>query len=82
MILPSKNLSEERALLTVGGKIISQLDRELSVSELWYRMKTLYRFEKHTLTFDWFISALVMLYTISAVELESGLIRRSTPNAS
>lgn len=35
MILPSKHLSQDRALLTVGGHVLTFLARPKTVSALW-----------------------------------------------
>ena len=38
MILPSKHLSQDRALLTVGAAILQNLSRPATVSALWEKM--------------------------------------------
>ena len=80
MILPSKHLPQDRALLTVGGHILTFLMRPKTVSALWHELNkqagglgaTLPR----RVTYDWFLLALDLLYTLGAIELENGLVTR------
>lgn len=39
MILPSKHLSQNRALIGIGAEVLSQIDEPLAVSELWERVR-------------------------------------------
>ena len=78
MILPTKYLPHDRALLGVGAEILNQLKEPRSVSELWecvleYR-KT--RPAATPLSFDWFVLALNLLYAIFAIEYVQGLVHR------
>lgn len=77
MILPSKHLAEDRALISVGSKILLQLDSPRSVSEIWEKLRmTPTSHDTHSnLTFDWFTLALSFLYAIKAIEMQDdGLI--------
>lgn len=77
MILPSKHLAEDRALITVGSRILLQLESPRSVSEIWekLRMVPAANEPRSTLTFDWFTLALSFLFAIEAVQLlDDGLI--------
>ena len=77
MILPSKHLRAESALIYTGG-IISNLvmHQKLSVDQLWH--KTQREFSDNIsdceITYDWFVLALTMLFTINIVELRDGRI--------
>lgn len=84
MLLPTKGIEPQRALLTVGASLISLLESPATVSGLWER------FLKHTsefqgdskITFDWFALALTMLFTIDAVSWnESDQLVRSHVSA-
>ena len=81
MILPTKHLSADRALLTVGGRLLAALDEPKTVSALWdkIRKRRDLRENHGPLSYEWFILALDLLYTMSAVELDNGLIRKSQP---
>ena len=81
MILPSKHLPQNRALLTVGGHILTFLTRPKTVSALWEELN---RHEvgvtdmPRRITYDWFLLSLDLLYALGTIELESGLVTRRT----
>lgn len=79
MILPSKHLTQSRALIRVGAEILSQLDEPRTVSELWERARStrLSKASELPLSFDWFILALTFLYAIFAVEMNDGVIAKA-----
>lgn len=79
MILPSKHLPEDRALLTVGARVLQRLNRPKSVSALWEEM----RLEsdkkmRGRLTYDWFVLALDLLFAVDAIELHDGVITKKS----
>ena len=69
MLLPTKGIRPERALLTLGAKLLSLLDSPTTVSGLWERFsrETRSGHAGGAITFDWFAMALSMLFTIRAV---------------
>ena len=80
MILPSKHLPQDRALLTVGGHVLTFLARPKTVSALWEELNRqdqgMVAIRPRRITYDWFVLALDLLYILGAVELESGILRR------
>ena len=76
MILPSKHLKPDRALLTVGGDILSVMSKETTVSTLWdeVRMARAKNENASPLPFDWFIMALTLLYAVDAITYRDGLL--------
>lgn len=78
MILPTKYLSHDRALLSVGAEILAQLKEPRTVSELWecVREERLKRVAATPLSFDWFVLALNLLYAVTAVDFTNDLVRR------
>lgn len=76
MILPSKHLSPNRAIITVGAEILSQLNEPVAISELWDRVRDsrAERSGETPLSFDWFVLALTFLHAIFVVEITDGLI--------
>ena len=82
MILPTKHLPPDRALLGIGAEILSQLMEPRSVSELWEAVRQARGRIPNSapLSFDWFVLALNLLFTISAVDHSNGIIRREAPN--
>ena len=82
MILPSKHLPQDRALLTVGSRVLQQLEQPKTVSALWEELP---RFGKNAgfsgpaLAYDGFVLALDLLFLIGAIEMEDGLLARKAP---
>ncbi|MEV6032247.1 ABC-three component system middle component 6 [Nonomuraea sp. NPDC052116] len=80
MLLPSKSIPADQALLAVGAQILVQLERPGSVSAVWERLQE-WRTERgmrSALPFWWFSLALDVLYTIDVVEQRDGeLVRKS-----
>jgi hypothetical protein len=76
VILPAKHLRHDRALLDVGAEILAELGEGRTVSELWERVR-IARASKPglgPLSFDWFVLSLSFLYSVSAVDLATGVI--------
>ena len=77
MLMPTKHIKTENALVGVGGDVLAQLDTPKTVSRLFYDLQQLRKeSELHTLQFDWFLLALDFLYSVGAIRLDSGLIRK------
>lgn len=78
MILPTKRLHQNRALLAVGAEVLRRLDEPKTVSRLWDEIQRTYRghVASPTLTYDWFILALDLLFALNAVGLNQGRITK------
>jgi hypothetical protein len=80
MLLPTKGVSAERALITVGSALLEGLQTPQSVSSLWEHYKQHER-EAGTpdhVSFDWFSLALSSLFAMNLVEWNpSGHLRRA-----
>ena len=75
MILPSKHLSQDRALLSIGAKILQHLQMPKTVSAIWEELsKTSSRTTMPTIGYNSFILALDLLYSINAIEMEDGIL--------
>jgi hypothetical protein len=73
MILPSKHISSDRALLTVGAQVLGLLDRPRTVSHVWDSLRM--RQERSSVfAYDWFILSLDLLFMLGAVEYQDGLL--------
>lgn len=79
MILPSKNISEDLALLTVGAQILEQLNNPGTVNSVWDRLVTFRESidAPSNLPFWWFALALDLLYSLNAIEFANGQLVRS-----
>jgi hypothetical protein len=77
MILPTKHLSENRALLSLGGEVLRILDEPKTVSRVWDEFRKRSRHHETSLvTYDWFVLALDLLYTLNAIDLEKGRLKK------
>ncbi|MEA5566774.1 ABC-three component system middle component 6 [Anabaena sp. UHCC 0399] len=72
MILPTKHISTSHSLLGVGATILEHLYQPKTVSSLWSAVATI----PEVGTFERFVLTLDLLYTIGAIEMEMGLLRR------
>lgn len=74
MILPTKGIAPRQALLTVGAEVLRLLTEPKTVSRVWDELGD--PDELPTLTYDWFVLSLDLLYLLGAVEFERGRLRR------
>lgn len=72
MILPTKHIPEDQALLGVGATLLSHIAQETTISQLWERARR----HSNVGTYERFILALDLLYLIGAIDLTEGLIAR------
>ncbi|RYD72810.1 MAG: hypothetical protein EOP84_22530 [Verrucomicrobiaceae bacterium] len=74
MILPAKHLSQERSLVGIGAQILSVVEEGRTVSELWEAVQRRRPVLAPAISFDWFVLSLDMLFTISAIDVENGVV--------
>lgn len=79
MILPTKHVRPDRALIGVGAEVLGRLKRPMTMSKLWddIRGRRTLLAPNAPIDYQWFVLSLDLLYVIGAVELERGLIRRT-----
>jgi hypothetical protein len=79
MILPTKHLRPERAILTVGAEVLKLLTEPKTVSRLWDELKRVMdeRSSTRKVNYDWFVLTLDFLYMLGAIEMDQGRIRRT-----
>lgn len=76
MILPTKHIPENCSLLGVGGTVLSLLyEREVTVSSLWEGFREARR-EAGSVSFDWFILSLDLLFSMGSIRMDRGVIKR------
>lgn len=77
MILPSKHLKTDRALIGIGGEVLQLLDQSKTVSGLWDEFREFRSKQgKHEVGFDRFVLTLDMLFLFEAVDIDRGRIVR------
>ncbi|MFI9782752.1 ABC-three component system middle component 6 [Kitasatospora sp. NPDC051984] len=76
MITPTKGIAPDRALLAIGAQIALQLDRPLTVSQTWSRLREWRIGHGHAspVSFGWFVLALDVLHALGALELTDDLL--------
>lgn len=80
MILPTKHIRPDRALLTVGGDLLVSLQEPMTVSRLWddVRSKRGAPGEPAPISYDWFVLALDLLFMIGAIKVDGGLLMKAS----
>jgi hypothetical protein len=81
VILPTKHLRPERALLAIAGELLASLREPATVSRLWdeFRIQRGQKSAPAPINYDWFVLALDLLFIIGVVEFDRGLVRKVTP---
>lgn len=81
MILPSKHLSQDRALLSVGARLLAQLSQPKTMSALWEEVSgpsTTQDGKRPALRYDAYVLTLDLLFLMGAIELRDGRLGRKT----
>jgi hypothetical protein len=81
MILPTKHVSADRALIGVGAEVLRILKRPMTMSRLWdeVRDRRTVDVPNAPIDYQWFVLSLDFLFLIGAVDFENGLLRRVSP---
>ena len=77
MILPTKGVPRDQALVAIGADLITILDEAKTVSRLWEEFRSTFDREVGV-TFDWFVLSLDLLYAMGAIDFDRGRLRRAT----
>lgn len=80
MILPTKHIRPERALLTIGAEVLASLRGPMTVSRVWdeVRRRRGETTEPAPITYDWFVLTLDLLFAVEAIEFKDGLLRKAS----
>jgi hypothetical protein len=81
MILPTKHLAQDRALLTIGARILPALVQPLTISALWDQLSresgSIAR--PTALRYDAFVLALDLLFLMGTIQISDSLLTRTKP---
>lgn len=79
MILPTKRIAQDRALIAIGGQVLSRLSEPKTVSRLWDEIRHARdpKLGFSPVSFDWFVLSLSFLYGVKAIDMSRGRIQRS-----
>ena len=78
MLLPTKGVSPDRALLTLGADVLALLKEPKTVSKLWADIQSdrLNRSAFAKVSFDWFVLSLDVLFALGCIQLTKGKLVR------
>ena len=78
MILPTKRLGEDRALITIAAEVLEKLYEPKTVSRLWeeVRLSRTDGLGDSLITYDWFVLSLDLLNMLGVVDLRHGRLVR------
>ena len=78
MILPTKHLRPDRALIAIGADILGLLAQSKTVSRLWEDFRTLRsrRVGVAPVTYEWFVLAIDLLFLLGVVRFDKGLLAK------
>lgn len=78
MILPTKHLRPDRALIAVGADILGLLREPKTLSRLWeeFRLLRSRRAGVAPVTYEWFVLAIDLLFLLNAVRFEKGQLQK------
>lgn len=77
MLMPTKHIKTENALIGVGGEVLALLEDEKTVSRLFFDLQERRRVsELSTIQFDWFLLTIDFLYTVGAIRFEDGVLKK------
>jgi hypothetical protein len=84
VIQPTKGISADRALLTVGAQVLRQLDQPTTVTAAWHSLRESRRKAGYqaNLSYSWFILALDVLHALDILRYEHGLLVKGSADAS
>ena len=81
MILPTKHLAQDRAILTIGARILPSLEHPITVSALWEHLSldSVSSISPNSIRYDSFVLALDLLFLMGTIQLNDGLLKRTKP---
>ena len=81
MILPTKRIAQDRALVAIGGQILALLGESKTVSRLWDEIRKVRdpQLGFAPISFDWFVLSLSFLFSVKAVDVSRGRVQKSRP---
>ena len=79
MILPTKHVRADRALIGVGAELVDILREPMTVSRLWneLRDRRTVAIPNAPIDYNWFVLALDLLFMIGAIQAKRGVVMRS-----
>ena len=73
MILPTRHLAIEASLVSIGARLLRELEHPLNAGDLWERMRD----QSGVVTFDRHCLALTLLYVLGLIDSDGPTLYRS-----
>lgn len=79
MILPTKHVRTDRALIGVGAELLNILREPMTVSRLWNELRLCRSVASPNapISYEWFVLALDFLFIVGAVQTKRGVLTRT-----
>ncbi len=79
MILPTKGISTQRCLLTVGAEALQILGHANTPSAVWEEFHQRHKDDRSPVGFEWFMLALTFLYAAGLIDYgtDKDMVRRA-----
>jgi len=75
MILPTKHIPQDEALIGVGATLLESLDQPVTVSGLWEKVRE----KRNVGTFERFVLAANLLFLMGIIDFSDGMLSRIEP---
>lgn len=75
MIMPTKYIKENQALIGVGATLLQYIDKKNTISSLWEKVKNI----ESVGTYERFVLALDLLFLFGLIDIKKNKIIRVTP---
>lgn len=72
MILPTKHIPQDEALIGVGATLLENIDRPVTVSGLWEKVRE----KRNVGTFERFVLAANLLFLMGVIDFRDGMLSR------
>lgn len=73
MILPTKRITAEKALIGLGARVLRHLREPQTVSKIW---EDIQNDSGARVQYDWFVLSLDLLFLLNAIEYREGRLRK------
>jgi ABC-three component (ABC-3C) system Middle Component 6 len=83
MILPSKHLRPDRALISVASEVLELVGRRTTVSSIWNELQAKHSasLRQGVISFDWYVLSLDLLFLMGCIEEKGRYIKRIPSDA-
>lgn len=83
MILPTKHLRSDRALISIASEVLELIRKKSTVSSVWNDLQAKHKalLKYGDVPYDWYVLSLDLLYLMGLIYKEDGFLKRTNKNA-